>query len=390
MSSKKLAGFFPKLKPELRHFRGVLLRKILLALLAFFAVWHALFILTAISRAWPFATILQGTLLFLGYAAVSLFLLLMVRRGHVLASAYLLAIVLVLLAVISSIAIPGGGFLLNAALLLSITIAAAVINRHAAYFFAVCSILLVIAEVLAGLGGGLNPAPFAPQVPAIYSAVGFSVIAVALAAILSSLAKRVETTIGNLQLQAEKLAHLAHTDPLTGLANRRYLVDQLKVEFARARRYNRPFCLVFIDLDNFKLINDRFGHMVGDQALQGAAAALKSPLRTTDMLARIGGDEFAVLLPETDLEGGVDVIEKLQSALKTFGSEFQPELMELTFSAGLSQLQEEDHSFDQILTRADDAQYLAKRGGVGELRTDLDLEKTAELEALELRNGSEE
>jgi diguanylate cyclase (GGDEF)-like protein len=388
--SRILAGFFPKLKPELRHFRGLLLRKILLALLAFFAVWYALFIMTAISRAWPFVTILQETLLFLGYAAVSLFLLLMVRREHVLGSAYLLAIVLVLLAVISSIAIPGGGFLLNAALLLSITIAAAVISRPAAYFFAVCSILLVIAEVLAGLGAGQNPAPFAPQVPAIYSAVGFSVIAIALAAILSSLAKRVETTIGNLQLQAEKLAHLAHTDPLTGLANRRYLVDQLKIEFARARRYNRPFCLVFIDLDNFKLINDRFGHMVGDQALQGAAAALKSPLRTTDMLARIGGDEFAVLLPETDLEGGVDVIEKLQSALKTFGSEFQPELVEITFSAGLSQLQEEDHSFDQILTRADDAQYLAKRGGVGELRTDLDLEKTAELEALELRNGSEE
>jgi diguanylate cyclase len=216
--------------------------------------------------------------------------------------------------------------------------------------------------------------------------VGFSFIAIALTMILTSLAKRVETTIGSLQLQAEKLAHLAHTDPLTGLANRRYLFDQLNIEFARSRRYGRTFCLLFIDLDNFKLINDRFGHMIGDEALQGAANALKSPLRTTDMLSRVGGDEFAVLLPETDLKGGMDVTEKLQLALMTFGSDFKPEPLEMTFSAGLSQLHDEDLSIDQILTRADDAQYLAKRDGGGELRTDLDLEKTAELEALELRN----
>lgn len=383
-------GLFPELKPELRHFRSQLLRKLLFALLGFFGIWFVHLLSLAIIQGWTMSAVLPSALLFLAYLIISLFLLIMVRKVHVLFSAYLLAVAMVFLASLSSFRLPSGVLYANAALFISIIVAAAIISRPAAYLFVTGSILLVIFDILLGVNNALDPGPWALQAPPIYSLLGFSFVAIALARILSSLARQVETTIGNLQLQAEKLAHLAHTDSLTGLANRRYLFDQLKIEFARSRRYERTFCLLFIDLDNFKLINDRYGHLVGDEALNGASKALQTPLRATDMLARVGGDEFAVLLPETDLRGGIEVIEKLQSALRSFGREFEPEPLEMTFSAGLSQLQQEDITIDQILTRADDAQYLAKRSGKGELRTDLDLEKTAELEALELRSeGSE-
>jgi diguanylate cyclase (GGDEF)-like protein len=157
------------------------------------------------------------------------------------------------------------------------------------------------------------------------------------------------------------------------LANRRHLIEQLEREFARARRYRRPLSLLYLDLDGFKAVNDRFGHMFGDEILRGVAKSMQAVLRSTDLLARIGGDEFAVLLPETNLEGGQKVANKLRKALVAYSQRLGPMIPALTFCAGASQLLKEDRSIDDILARADDAQYLAKSTGKAHTRTQVEL-----------------
>jgi len=170
------------------------------------------------------------------------------------------------------------------------------------------------------------------------------------------------------------MAKLAHTDPLTGLSNRRHLFEKLESEFARAQRYRRPFCLLYIDMDGFKAVNDQFGHLFGDEILRGSARSMRAVLRGTDLLARIGGDEFAVLLPETDLIGAEHVAAKLRKALAAYGSQLSPSIPSLTLSVGVGQISEEDDAIEDILARADKAQYLAKSAGRSLTRTQEDLE----------------
>jgi diguanylate cyclase (GGDEF)-like protein len=178
-----------------------------------------------------------------------------------------------------------------------------------------------------------------------------------------------QRTIVQLNRQAAQMTELAHTDPLTGLANRRWLLELLEREFLRARRHRRPLSLIYLDLDGFKLVNDRFGHLFGDGILRSAARSMQAMLRGSDLLARIGGDEFAVLLPETDLAGAEKVAAKIHRALAASTRPYGAELPPLSFSAGICQLQEGDRTIDDILVRADDAQYLAKAVGPGTIRT---------------------
>jgi diguanylate cyclase (GGDEF)-like protein len=131
--------------------------------------------------------------------------------------------------------------------------------------------------------------------------------------------------------------------------------------------------LLYLDLDGFKAINDRFGHMFGDEILRGVAVSLLAVLRSTDLLARFGGDEFAVLLPETDLEGAVSVAEKLRRALASYSQQLGPAVPVLSFCAGASSLLEADTSVDDVLARADQAQYLAKDTGKAHTRTQREL-----------------
>src|ERR687890_489120 len=107
----------------------------------------------------------------------------------------------------------------------------------------------------------------------------------------------------------------AFTDHLTGLANRRRFERQLEREVARTERYSRPFCLLLVDIDNFKEVNDTYGHDAGDEALRSVANVIQSGTRGIDTGARIGGDEFAIILPETDLVRGLEVAERLRSAV---------------------------------------------------------------------------
>jgi diguanylate cyclase (GGDEF)-like protein len=189
------------------------------------------------------------------------------------------------------------------------------------------------------------------------------------AALIHTLSEQIHNTLDRLHSQTVQLTRLAHTDPLTGLANRRHLLDQLQREFTRANRYRRPLSLVYLDLDGFKAINDRFGHLFGDEILRGAATAMSAVLRAADLLARIGGDEFAVLLPETTIEGAQHVTLKLRKALSAYSNHLGPSLPALTFCAGVGQLREDDQSIEDLLARSDEAQYKAKDAGKSQTRT---------------------
>ena len=194
-----------------------------------------------------------------------------------------------------------------------------------------------------------------------------------LAFMLSSLSGHITRSIERLRKQTEAMAQLAHTDALTGLANRRHLIEQLEREFTRAKRYRRPLALLYLDLDGFKLINDQFGHLFGDEILRNIALSMRAVLRAADLLARVGGDEFAVLLPETTIKGAVGVATKLSRALTAFGANLSQTIPDLTFSAGVAQMRFEDDSIDDLLMRADTVQYQAKAAGHGQIRSQLDI-----------------
>jgi diguanylate cyclase (GGDEF)-like protein len=158
---------------------------------------------------------------------------------------------------------------------------------------------------------------------------------------------------------------MARQDTLTGLANRRAFYELGEVETERSRRYKRPFTALFIDLDNFKTVNDTKGHEVGDRLLKTVAEILHSRLRTTDICGRLGGDEFAVLLPETG---------KKSAAI--FAAELHTRLMEsmkkhdwpVTFSIGVATFNTTPGSLDELIEKADALMYLVKQGGKNAIR----------------------
>lgn len=152
----------------------------------------------------------------------------------------------------------------------------------------------------------------------------------------------------------------AFTDHLTGLANRRRFERQLEREVARTERYGHPFCLVLVDIDNFKGINDAHGHDAGDEALRLVANAIQSDTRGIDTGARIGGDEFAVILPETNLERGLEVAERLRASVSALEL---PSAVRLAASLGVAELPSCAVGGDALRASADAALYEAKRGG---------------------------
>ncbi|MFH1812038.1 MAG: diguanylate cyclase [Pseudomonadota bacterium] len=192
----------------------------------------------------------------------------------------------------------------------------------------------------------------------------------------SSLSRLVDERTGELQqrntelLEANrKLQDLAVRDGLTGLFNHRYLVEHLEMELARSQRYGRQFCLLFVDVDDFKRVNDSLGHQVGDAALCAIAEVFKPSsakgLRQSDFTARYGGEEFCILLPETALDGGRIKAERLRQAVEQHPwSEVARDLdRPLTVSIGVSGYPEHGESIDSLLKHADRAPYQAKEMG---------------------------
>ncbi len=161
-----------------------------------------------------------------------------------------------------------------------------------------------------------------------------------------------------------ELEHEANTDALTGLSNRRRFMEALERETERAVRYDRPLSILLLDLDSFKIVNDTHGHAAGDAVLERSADSMRSVCRDLDLPARIGGEEFAVLLPETDRTGAAAVAERLRSRI---GDEVHTSPTGVPFyvtaSIGVAGVDAEAHTPSTVLHMADDALYAAKDGG---------------------------
>jgi diguanylate cyclase (GGDEF)-like protein len=161
----------------------------------------------------------------------------------------------------------------------------------------------------------------------------------------------------------QDLRQSALTDALTGVFNRRAIVRESEREIALARRASRPISVIAIDVDLFKSINDRYGHNGGDLALRAVADLLRTGLRGTDLIARLGGEEFVVILPETNIQGALHIAEKLRSRLASTPIALPARSIHITFTAGVAQLIGSDLNFDSILGRADQALYRGKAAG---------------------------
>jgi diguanylate cyclase (GGDEF)-like protein/PAS domain S-box-containing protein len=161
----------------------------------------------------------------------------------------------------------------------------------------------------------------------------------------------------------DELSRLASTDTLTGLNNRRKLLEQAEAEFARARRYERDLAVVMLDVDHFKLINDNHGHFAGDQVLATLAHYTRGLLRSTDVIGRWGGEEFVILMPETPLAGAAAFAERLREELAALPVANNGEPLRFTVSAGVTARGEDDESVTGMLQRADVALYAAKNAG---------------------------
>jgi diguanylate cyclase (GGDEF)-like protein len=161
-----------------------------------------------------------------------------------------------------------------------------------------------------------------------------------------------------------ELELLARTDPLTGLANRRAFMETGSRELARARRYRSELALLMIDIDHFKAINDTHGHHNGDLVLNSLAAVSRATLREIDLPSRLGGEEFAVLLPQTSCAQAAIAAERLRAALAADRVVLpNGSVIQYTVSIGISCLGEQTADLESLLTQSDRALYQAKRGG---------------------------
>ncbi|GAB4109948.1 MAG: hypothetical protein Fur005_08610 [Roseiflexaceae bacterium] len=161
----------------------------------------------------------------------------------------------------------------------------------------------------------------------------------------------------------KQLTILAETDSLTGVYNRRKLIALGHDEFARFQRYGNRFSLILIDIDFFKRINDQYGHPVGDTALIMLTTVIQQGKRTNDAIGRLGGEEFALLLPETPHDAAIAVAERLRYMVAATPLDTPDGPLILTFSAGVAEIDPADSSFEHLLQRADQLLYHAKQQG---------------------------
>jgi diguanylate cyclase (GGDEF)-like protein len=159
-------------------------------------------------------------------------------------------------------------------------------------------------------------------------------------------------------LRREK--EVARLDQLTGAANRRHFFEVVQAELDRSQRYQRPFTTVYIDLDDFKIVNDKWGHQIGDKLLCAVVERARRNLRKTDFLARLGGDEFIILLPETAEKPARVAVSKLQQALL---DEMRNHNWPVTFSIGVLTCLEANLTPDELIAKADALMYSVKKNG---------------------------
>jgi diguanylate cyclase (GGDEF)-like protein len=174
--------------------------------------------------------------------------------------------------------------------------------------------------------------------------------------------QRIDEVTAQLQEALDKLDRVSNRDPLTDLYNRRWLLEQAQDEVVRARRDHRPLSVAALDLDRFKCINERFGRPAGDAALAAAAETMRTMMRPSDLIGRTAGEEFCIVMPDTDEKTARRVIERLREAIELCDI---PELRgrHLTVSCGVATLERIDSGFSMLLARADDRLQQAKREG---------------------------
>lgn len=166
-----------------------------------------------------------------------------------------------------------------------------------------------------------------------------------------------------------KLTEMAATDPLTGLYNRREYEMLFTHEIERARRANTPLSVCIVDLDHFKKVNDSYGHGAGDEVLRRTANLLKDKLRSMDIIGRLGGEEFIILLPETTIEQAAMIGNRLLDALALTDIHTNAAIIKVTATIGITRLLENDPDFNAIIQRADEALYRGKETGRNRVET---------------------
>lgn len=160
----------------------------------------------------------------------------------------------------------------------------------------------------------------------------------------------------------EEIYHMTIVDGLTQIHNKRYLFEALEREITRARRHERPLSALMIDIDNFKRINDHYGHLAGDYVLRALAEVVKTRIRRDEVFARYGGEEFAIVLPETGLEGAQALAESIRAIAESSKFSFQSEFIAVTVSIGCAEVRDDDDAAS-LVQRADERLYAAKHGG---------------------------
>ncbi|MDJ0652643.1 MAG: diguanylate cyclase [Xanthomonadales bacterium] len=221
---------------------------------------------------------------------------------------------------------------------------------------AVVFVMFGLSQVLAGslaLMQGVTPDPYYAE---LYSRVNFLALP---AGYIGMGLFTVFLLASDLSMQMKALAN---TDAMTGILNRRGMEQAASPLIERAIRYQSQLALLVFDVDHFKQINDRLGHGVGDQVLVDLALYLSRTLRSSDVLARFGGEEFAIILPDQTLQQAVETAQRLRQGIEDLDLPILPDAS-VTASVGVSVLSEGDRSLDDLLRRADRAMYRSKRGG---------------------------
>lgn len=163
--------------------------------------------------------------------------------------------------------------------------------------------------------------------------------------------------------QVESLSHMAHTDSLTGIHNRRFFLSRASAEVDRAIRFHRPLAVLMLDVDHFKRVNDTYGHLAGDEILRSIARSCEENLREHDIFGRIGGEEFAAVLVEADLEMALHSAERVRATLEYISVSHNGQRVGATASIGVATITSVHDSLPDLLARADKALYAAKAAG---------------------------
>jgi len=166
-----------------------------------------------------------------------------------------------------------------------------------------------------------------------------------------------------LQKTLAEIAQISRIDGLTQIYNRKHWQDSLEQEYAKARRHDKKLSLIMLDLDHFKLLNDNYGHQGGDKVLIEVSALISALLRVEDTFGRYGGEEFAIILPETDSAGAIELAHRICRIIATTPLIYNDQGINVTVSLGVAQLSSKESNYEELITRADSALYEAKLKG---------------------------